>query len=298
MPGAVALMGVVNVTPDSFSDGGRFLAPERAIEHGLQLVREGAALLDIGGESTRPGASPVSETEELERVCPVIQGLIQAGVQARISIDTTKAAVARAALDAGAEWINDISAGESDPEMVPLAAERDATLVLMHMRGRPSSMQADPRYQDPVSEIVAYLRERQQCCLRAGMAPHKIVLDPGIGFGKRLEHNLDILRRLPELRLGESPLLLGVSRKSFIGHLMGSERQAQWSASGADETQRQRAADRIGGTAAAVTACVQGGADILRVHDVQVMAEAVSVASALCGRPAPKFAEHAAGDNS
>ena len=296
--GAVRLMGIVNVTPDSFSDGGRYLRPERAIEHGRQLEREGATLLDIGGESTRPGATPVSEQEELERVLPVIEGLVAAGCAATISIDTTKSAVARAALDAGAGWINDVSAGEIDPAMIPLAAERGATLVLMHMRGRPADMQLDPRYRDPVAEILEYWHARVQLCLSAGVARERLVLDPGIGFGKRLEHNLEILRRLPELRVDDFPLLLGVSRKSFIAHLSLSDEEESragraTSASAAAPigpiAPIAPAAERLGGSAAAIAECVRGGADILRVHDVGVMAQAAQVASALAGRPAPRL---------
>lgn len=271
-----AIMGVLNVTPDSFSDGGRFLDPARAIEHGLGLAAAGAAILDVGGESTRPGAAPVSLSDELARVLPVVEGLAGAR-RAAISIDTSKAGVAAAALDAGATIVNDVTAGLGDPGMLSLAAERECPIVLMHMQGTPARMQAQPAYDDPVREVAGFLRERCAACLKAGISPHRIVLDPGIGFGKRLEHNLELIRRLPELRSLGRPLLLGVSRKSFIGHVTGMEKETDWQAGPA-------ARERIGGTAAALAACVAGGAEILRVHDVRTMAEAIQVAGALAGR--------------
>jgi len=272
------LMGVINVTPDSFSDGGLYLDPERAIRHGLTLEAEGASLLDVGGESTRPGADPVPLEVELERILPVVQGLA-ASSGAILSIDTTKSEVARAALDAGATWVNDVSAGRRDPRMLALVAEREAVFVAMHAQGEPAGMQVDPRYHDPVAEIARFLRERVADCLKAGIEPSRIVLDPGIGFGKRLEHNLALLRRLPELRSLGRPLLLGVSRKSFIGHLSGAEKQKDWKV----RDPQDRPVDRLGGTAAAVTACVLDGAEFLRVHDVRVMAEAAAVAHAIAG---------------
>ena len=275
-PGAPRLMGVINVTPDSFSDGGRFLDPARAIEHGLALAEEGAEILDVGGESTRPGAEPVPLEVELERVLPVIEGL--AGrTDAALSIDTRRAEAARAALDAGASMVNDVSAGRHDPDMLSLVAARGVDYVAMHILGDPASMQVDPRYADPVAEVARFLRQRAAACLKEGVAATRIVLDPGIGFGKRLHHNLALLRRLPELRSLGRPLCLGVSRKSFIGHLSGAEKQEDWEA----RERRDRPADRLGGTAAAVAACVLGGAEILRVHDVRPMAEAARVARAL-----------------
>jgi dihydropteroate synthase len=277
-PAGPAIMGVLNVTPDSFSDGGQFLAPERAIAHGLELAAAGAAILDIGGESTRPGAAPVSASDELDRILPVLEGLAGAS-GAQLSIDTSKSRVAEAALDAGATLVNDVTAGIRDDRMLSLAAERECTIVLMHMQGAPATMQARPIYDDPVREVAEFLRERCDACLKAGISPHRIVLDPGIGFGKRLDHNLELIRRLRELRSLGQPLLLGVSRKSFIGHLTGMEKQEDWQAAG------RAARDRVGGTAAAVAACVAGGAEILRVHDVRIMAEAIEVAAALAGRP-------------
>jgi dihydropteroate synthase len=271
-----ALMGIVNVTPDSFSDGGRYLAAGAAIEHGLALAAQGAALLDVGGESTRPGAAPVEPEVQLERVLPVLAGLAgAAGV--RLSIDTTRASVARAALDAGATVVNDVSAGTEDARMLPLVAERGAEIILMHRQGLSAGMQADPRYGDPLADVSAWLRARVATCLKAGVALSKITLDPGIGFGKRLDHNLSLIRRLPELCSLGRPLCLGVSRKAFIGHLTGAEEQRDWRG----RSRRDDPADRLGGTAAALAACVRGGAEILRVHDVRAMGEAAAVAHAL-----------------
>lgn len=260
------IMGVLNATPDSFSDGGLWSDPSRAVEHGLGMVAAGACILDVGGESTRPGADPVSEADELARVLPVVEGLA-ARTPVAISIDTSKARVARAALDAGATIVNDVRAG-ADPAMLPLVAERGCTYVAMHMRGAPRTMQAAPSYEDPVAEVTRFLRERASACLEAGIDAARIVLDPGIGFGKRLADNLEIMRRLPELRSLGRPLLVGASRKSFIAQVSGNELSATPS-------------QRVGGTAAAVTACVLGGAEILRVHDVAVMLEAARVAYAL-----------------
>ena len=267
--GRSRIMGVVNVTPDSFSDGGRFAETEAAVAHGLALAREGADLLDVGGESTRPGAAEVPLDEELERVVPVVRGLASAcGVP--ISVDTRKAEVARAALEAGASWVNDVSAGAHDPDMLSAVARAGCTFVAMHMRGDPGDMQSRARYGDPVEEVRAELEERVQACLKAGIDASRIVLDPGIGFGKKLEHNLALLRGLPRLRTLGYPLLVGVSRKSFIGELTS-----------VDEPE-----DRLGGTAAAVTASILGGADVLRVHDVAFMVQVVRVADALA-RPSP-----------
>lgn len=264
------LLGILNVTPDSFSDGGRFLDPFGAVEQGRALVAAGADALDVGGESTRPGAEPVAADEERARVLPVIEGLRAAGIEVPISIDTQKASVAEAALDAGADWINDVSAGRTDPDLLALAAERRAGLCLMHMRGTPRDMQEDPRYADVVEEVLAFLRERVAAGLKAGIDLSRIVVDPGIGFGKRLEHNLELLRRLPELRSLGLPLLCGVSRKSFIAHVNEASKRPQATDS-----------ERIGGTAAAVAAAVAGGATWLRVHDVRTMGEAMRVAARL-----------------
>ncbi|MCP3916370.1 MAG: dihydropteroate synthase [bacterium] len=274
-------MGVVNVTPDSFSDGGRFHEPQAAIEHALELVAEGAQILDIGGESTRPGAEPVDADEELHRVLPVLEGLARQ-TDARLSIDTTKSVVARAALAAGASIVNDVSAGQDDPDMWPLVAEMGCEYVLMHRQGRPRSMQIAPTYDDPVREVCEELRRRVAACLKAGVGATRIIADPGIGFGKRLRHNLALLQHLPELRSLGLPLLLGVSRKSFIGHVTGAEEEKDFRG----RSRTDRPVERIGGTAAALTACVWGGAEILRIHDVRIMSEAVQVAHALT-QPAP-----------
>jgi dihydropteroate synthase len=259
------IQGVVNVTPDSFSDGGRFLDPQRAVEHGIQLVAEGADLLDVGGESTRPGSQPVSADEELCRIKLVVEGLARS-TKAPISVDTTKSSVARAALDAGATIVNDISAGRHDPSMLELVASRGAGYVAMHMQGEPRTMQAAPRYDDVVTEVTEFLRERCAVALEAGVDRTKLWIDPGIGFGKSLEHNLELLRHLGELRSLGLPILVGVSRKAFIGKITGSNTPA---------------ADRIGGTAAAVALAVLNGAEILRVHDVAIMREAALVARAI-----------------
>ena len=258
------LMGVVNVTPDSFSDGGLYLDPEAAIGHGRELVEAGAEILDVGGESTRPGAEPVGEEEELRRVVPVIRGLVDAGC--RISVDTSKARVARAALDAGATIVNDVTAFRGDDRMAGLCAERDATVVLMHMRGEPRTMQEDPRYDDVVAEVKAFLSERLEAAVAAGVAEERIWLDPGIGFGKTVAHNLELLRRLGELRELGRPLVVGTSRKSFIGKLDGSA-----------------AADRLGGTIASSVLAAAEGAEVLRVHDVAEMRQALTMAAAVLG---------------
>jgi len=259
-------MGVVNVTPDSFSDGGRFFEHRAAVEHGLRLVEEGADILDVGGESTRPGSDFITLDEELRRVVPVVEGLAErAGVP--VSIDTTKAEVARRALDAGCAMVNEISALRLDPEMLPLLVERGVPFCLMHMRGLPKDMQADPRYDDVLGEIAAFLRERADAAVEAGADPANIVIDPGIGFGKTLEHNLEILRRLGELRSLGYPILLGTSRKSFIGRIL-------------DLPEDQR----LEGTAASVALGIAEGADIVRVHDVREMVRVARVADAITGK--------------
>jgi dihydropteroate synthase len=256
-------MGVVNVTPDSFSDGGRYLDADAAIAHGEELVRDGAAILDVGGESTRPGAEPVDETEERRRVEPVVEGL--AG-KATVSIDTSKAAVAAAAIDAGAEIVNDVTALRHDPEIGPLCAERGVGLVLMHMQGEPRTMQANPVYADVVDDVKAFLAAQLDAAIDAGVAEERVWLDPGIGFGKTLEHNLELLRRLGELRQLGRPLVVGTSRKSFIGKVDGSA-----------------VGERLGGTVASSVLAVAEGADVLRVHDVGEISQAVRVADALLG---------------
>jgi dihydropteroate synthase len=258
------LMGVVNVTPDSFSDGGLFLEPEAAIAHGEQLVRDGAEILDVGGESTRPGAEPVDVEVELARTQPVVADL--EGLGYTVSIDTSKAAVAEAALAAGAEIVNDVTALRGDPDMAALCAERGATVVLMHMAGEPRTMQEDPRYEDVVDEVKAFLAERIEAAVAAGMDEEKVWVDPGIGFGKTLEHNLELLRRLGELRELGRPLVVGTSRKSFIGKVDGSEVE-----------------QRIGGSVATAVLAAAEGADVLRVHDVAETAQALRMAAAVLG---------------
>ena len=274
-PARPRLMGIVNVTPDSFSDGGRYLEPGPAVEHALALVEEGAELIDVGGESTRPGARTVDVEVERERVVPVIAELARSW-KGTISVDTRRAAVAEAALDAGASLVNDVSAGRADAGMLALVAERRAGIVLMHMQGEPETMQVDPRYGDVVAEVARFLRNRVVECLNAGIELPRIVLDPGIGFGKRVGHNLELLRRLVELRSLSLPLLVGVSRKSFIAHVNDEERARTGAPAPASTP-----ADRIGGTAAAIAACVRAGVDVLRVHDVRIMLEAANVARAI-----------------
>jgi len=257
-------MGVVNVTPDSFSDGGLYLDPDAAVAHGEELARAGAAILDVGGESTRPGAEVVSEAEELRRVVPVISGL--AGGRADISVDTSKAAVAAAALDAGAGIVNDVTALRGDGEMAGLCADRGATVVLMHMLGSPRTMQENPVYEDVVDEVKAFLAGRVEAAVAAGVEEERIWLDPGIGFGKTAAHNLELLRRLGELRELGRPLVIGTSRKSFIGRVDGSD-----------------AGERLGGTIASSVLAAAEGAEVLRVHDVAEVGQAMAVATAILG---------------
>jgi dihydropteroate synthase len=258
------LMGVVNVTPDSFSDGGRYLDPEAAVAHGRELAEAGAAILDVGGESTRPGADPVGAEEELRRVVPVVRRLAGSGV--RISVDTSKAAVAAAALDAGAEIVNDVTALRGDAEMAALCGERGATVVLMHMLGEPRTMQDDPRYDDLVADVKAFLTARLEAAVAAGIEEDRVWLDPGIGFGKTAAHNMELLRRLGELRELGRPLVVGTSRKSFIGKVDGSP-----------------ADGRLGGTIASSVLAAAEGADVLRVHDVAEVRQALTVATAILG---------------
>lgn len=274
-PAPPLLMGIVNVTPDSFSDGGRFLDPDAAVQQGLRLVEAGAHLLDVGGESTRPGSDPVSLEEEWSRVAPVIAGLAQRG-GVPISIDTSKAEVARRALEAGATWINDVRAGTADPEMLHVAARGNAHFVAMHCLAPSREMQRRVDLGDPVRDVAGWLRERVAAALQAGVRAERLWLDPGIGFGKHLDHNLSLLRRLWELRSLGCPLLLGVSRKSFIEHLDRAEGLPLASRESSDPD-----VARIGGTAAAVFACVQAGAAVLRVHDIATMGQAARVAYAL-----------------
>jgi dihydropteroate synthase len=263
-PGGDAwIMGVLNCTPDSFSDGGRYIATEAAVAHGLSLWEAGARLIDVGGESTRPGAGAVPETEELRRVIPVICALVEAGCQ--VSVDTTKAEVMRRAAEAGAAMINDVMALAGDADALRVAAESGVDVCLMHMRGTPCTMQDNPHYDDVVGEVRDFFSRRIEDCLAAGIREDAIVLDPGIGFGKRLEDNLALIARLSVFRQAFGlPLMLGVSRKSFLGALTGSE-----------------VGDREIETAAAVGIGAFTGADILRVHDVAGQRRAVRVGSYL-----------------
>jgi len=258
----VRVMGVVNVTPDSFSDGGEFLAPGDAIAHGQQLAADGAEILDIGGESTRPGAEPVAADEELRRVMPVVEGL--AGGDAAVSIDTTKTAVARRALAAGASIVNDVSAFRLDPALAAVVAEASCDCCLMHMLGEPRTMQADPRYDDVVADVKAFLAERIAFAVAQGVAEERIWVDPGIGFGKTLEHNLALLRRLDEIVALGRRVVIGTSRKSFLGKLTG----------GAEK-------ERLPGTIATNVIALERGASIFRVHDVAEVADALAVAGAV-----------------
>jgi dihydropteroate synthase len=258
------LMGVVNVTPDSFSDGGRFLAPQRAIAHARELVADGADLLDVGGESTRPGARAVSAEEELERVAPVLEGLD--GVGAPISIDTSKVTVAEAALDAGAEIVNDVTALRQEPALAGICARRGCRVILMHMQGTPRTMQENPTYDDVVDDVRAFLAERIEFAVGEGIAEKRIWVDPGIGFGKTVDHNLELLRRLEELRALGRPVVVGTSRKRFIGALTGREVD-----------------DRLGGTIASNVLALRAGADVLRVHDVAETRQAALVAESILG---------------
>ena len=255
-------MGIVNVTPDSFSDGGEFLDADRAIAHGRELAEEGADLLDVGGESTRPGAEAVVAEEELRRTHPVVEAL--AGDGFRVSIDTSKAAVAEVALDAGAVMVNDVTAFRAEPDLAAVCGERECEVVLMHMLGDPRSMQENPVYDDVVDDVRAFLAERIEFAVSQGIDERRIWVDPGIGFGKTVEHNLELHRRLGELADLGRPIGFGSSRKSFIGKLTGAE---------VDQ--------RLGGTIASNVIAYANGARMLRVHEVGPMREALAVAEAV-----------------
>ena len=255
-------MGIVNVTPDSFSDGGRFLESESAVAHGRRLAAEGAAILDVGGESTRPGADPVAAEEELRRVLPVVAALADAGH--RVSIDTTKLEVAQTALEAGATIVNDVSAFRFAPGLAGLVADTRAGCCLMHMLGEPRTMQADPRYDDVVSDVRAFQEERLEFAVGEGVPEERVWLDPGIGFGKTVEHNLELLRRLDEIAAIGRPVVIGTSRKSFLGKIVCGR--------GED--------DRLPGTIATSVLALERGARVFRVHDVAPVADALKVAAA------------------
>ncbi|MBN1103523.1 MAG: dihydropteroate synthase [Deltaproteobacteria bacterium] len=256
-------MGVLNVTPDSFSDGGRFLLRERAVEQGFRMAREGADILDVGGESTRPYAEEISEQEELDRVIPVIESL-RRELRLPISIDTLKAGVAREALRAGASMVNDVSALRFDPELARVAAEAGVPVVLMHMKGTPRDMQDHPAYEDLFSEIIAFLSDAAERATRSGVREDLIILDPGIGFGKTFDHNLLLLRELGKFSSLGRPLLVGPSRKAFLGRILNKE-----------------APQRDTGTMAAVAAAALGGIHIVRVHNVGMAVETVKVIDAI-----------------
>jgi dihydropteroate synthase len=257
------VMGVVNVTPDSFSDGGLYLDAAAAIAHGLELQAAGAAILDVGGESTRPGAEPVGPEAELARVLPVVEGLVAAGIHAKISIDTSKALVAASCLTAGATMVNDVTAFRGDPEMAAVVAAAGADCCLMHMLGEPRTMQHDPRYGDVVVEVRTFLEERIAFAVAAGVSLERIIVDPGIGFGKTVSHNLELLRRLDELVAIGPPVLIGTSRKSFLGRLTGRPVE-----------------ERLAGTIATAVLAYERGARVFRVHDVAPVYDALTVTAA------------------
>jgi dihydropteroate synthase len=256
------IMGVLNVTPDSFSDGGEFFATEAAVKHGREMARSGAEIIDVGGESTRPGARPVAPNDEIERVLPVIRQLASS-VAVAISVDTSKAVVARAALAAGATIINDVTGGRGDPEMFALVAERRAALIIMHMQGAPETMQLDPTYGDVVGEVADFFRQQFAQAVRCGMDPMCIAFDPGIGFGKTVAHNLELLANLPRLQVENRPLVVGVSRKSFLEKIPGLP------------------SDRASATVAMTSLLRARGAHVLRVHDVLTNANALRTTEAL-----------------
>jgi dihydropteroate synthase len=260
------IIGIVNVTPDSFSDGGRFLDPGVAIKHAVKLVEDGADILDIGGESTRPGARPVSLEQELERVLPVIEG-IRDSLDVPVSIDTYKEEVAREALDSGANIVNDISGLRNSPGMAKLVAEREVPAIIMHMQGQPRNMQMEPSYEDVVREITDFFRAQVKVAMDAGVADDRIILDPGIGFGKTVEHNLEIIRGFEKFRDLGFPLLIGTSRKSFIGKILDVETDG-----------------RLEGTIASTVAGVMNGADFVRVHDVRELRKAMIITDRILGK--------------
>jgi dihydropteroate synthase len=261
------IMGVLNVTLDSFSDGGQFFTAENAIERGVTMAAESANIIDVGGESTRPGAQPVAEEEELRRVIPVIEKL-RAQVDVPISIDTSKAKVARAAIEAGASLVNDVTGGRGDKQMLPLVAETKSAFIMMHMQGTPRTMQMQPRYEDVVEEIADFFRQQYACAIGLNIDPMAIAFDPGIGFGKTLEHNLVLLAQLERIRAHDRPLVVGVSRKSFLGKLIGSPNMVDRLAPGVALTSLLRAR----------------GADVFRVHDVKENVNALRITDAILQR--------------
>ena len=261
------IMGVLNVTPDSFSDGGEFLTADKAIQRGLQMVAEGAHIIDVGGESTHPGSQPVTVPEELRRVIPVIENL-RPKLGIPISIDTSKADVARAAIQAGASIVNDVTGGQGDDEMLPLVAETRSALIIMHMQGTPSTMQIQPRYGNVVAEISEFFRQQFARAIGLNIDPMTIAFDPGIGFGKTLEHNLELLARLEQLRVHDRALVVGVSRKSFLGKLIGSP----------------EISDRLASAVGLTSLLRARGGDVFRVHDVKENAYALRISEAILQR--------------
>ena len=260
------IMGILNVTPDSFSDGGKFLNPDEAVAQGLKMIAEGAGIIDVGGESTRPGAEPVSDEDQIERVAPVIRALHRQ-TETPISIDTTSSKVAQAALAAGATIINDISALRFDGQMAELAAREGVPVILMHLQGKPRTMQTNPTYENVVRDVKAFLNKRIDYAVTAGIERSQIVIDPGFGFGKTLEHNLQLFRNISEFLKLNVPLLVGPSKKSFIGKILNITNPSE----------------RIFGTAAAVAWCVVGGVHIIRVHDVSEMTQVARTITAIRG---------------
>src|SRR6266481_6497538 len=261
------IMGVLNVTPDSFSDGGEFLTADKATQRGLQMAAEGAHIIDIGGESTRPGSEPVTADEELRRVIPVIENL-RRKLDVLISIDTSKAEVARAAIQAGASIVNDVTGGQGDDQMLPLVAETKTAFIFMHMQGAPRTMQIQPHYADVVAEISEFFRQQYALAIGLNIDPMAIAFDPGIGFGKTLEHNLELLAQLERLRACDRPIVIGVSRKSFLGKLINSPEMS----------------DRLAPAVALTSLLRMLGADVLRVHDVKENVNALKVTEAILQR--------------
>jgi dihydropteroate synthase len=257
------IMGILNVTPDSFYDGGRYVDPQAAVDRAHQMVAEGADIIDIGGQSSRPGSDPVPEAEEAQRVLPVVQAVAKAA-RTIISVDTYRSNIARAALDVGAHLINDISALRFDPHLLQLVAERQVPLILMHMKGLPRTMHLNPTYASVVDEVYGFLQERLQTAQAGGVAADRLLVDPGIGFGKGARHNLEILRKLHHFRTLGRPIVIGTSRKSFIGRILGTEVH-----------------ERLEGTAATVAVAIAQGASIIRVHDVQAMARVARMLDAM-----------------
>jgi dihydropteroate synthase len=258
------IMGILNVTPDSFSEGGKFFTAEEAVEHGLRMAAEGAQIIDVGGESTRPGAEAVAAEEELSRVIPVIEEL-HARSDTTISIDTSKAQVARAAIQAGASIVNDVTGGRGDKKMMPLVAENKSAFVIMHMQGTPQTMQLEPRYDDVVSEVADFFRQQYARAIECGIDPMAIAFDPGIGFGKTLEHNLELLAQLDRLRVHDRPLVVGISRKSFLAKVTGLS----------------EISDRLAPAVGLTSLLRARGADVFRVHDVKENLNALRVTEAV-----------------